>query len=296
MVSSVSGKNVWVSMLSKFLSRKVNPRDATLDAYIKSIDAYNAAQPNVEMLDAIRHYNHSIVDSLNTIRPLKGRRILDIGASPHGYALERCLMLGAAEYVGIGLDIHEDFGLVTTASKARLTYMNAESLSFDGNEFDAIVTMSTFEHIGNVDKALSEFRRVLKPGGCVLVSFEPLWTCSYGHHLHHLGEVSRLVPDWAHLMWTRSEMAEYLHSRWPDNAPLSVEDACTWIYDGDALNRKGIVEMRQILSDCRMHIEWIIPMPDESRSETQLAMAMEKTGLSREDLMTKGLSVLIYKH
>lgn len=296
MVSLVSGKNPWVSMLSKLLSRKDSQPDATLDAYIKDIDSYNAAQPNAEMLDAIRHYNHSIVDSLNSIRPLKGRRILDIGASPHGYALERCLLLGAAEYVGIGLDIHEDFDLTTASSKAHLTYMNAESLSFDGNEFDAIVTMSTFEHIGNVGKALSEFRRVLKPGGCILVSFEPLWTCSYGHHLHHLGEVSALVPDWAHLMWAKPEMTEYLHSCWPENAPLSVEDACEWIYEGDALNRKGIVEMRQILFDCQMHIEWIIPMPDENRSEAQLTLAMEKTGLSREDLMTKGLSVLIYKH
>ena len=296
MVSSVSGKNAWVSRLSKLLSRKDSQPDAMLDSYIKSIDSYNAAQSNAGMLDDIRRYNHSIVDSFNTIRPLKGRRILDIGASPHGYALERCLLLGAAEYVGIGLDIHEEFGLETASGKALLTYMNAESLSFDSNEFDSIVTMSTFEHIGNVGKALSEFRRVLRPGGCILVSFEPLWTCSYGHHLHHLGEVSRLVPDWAHLVWSKHEMTEYLHTCWPENAPLSVEDACVWIYDGDALNRKGIVEMRQILSDCQMHIEWIVPMPDDRRNEAQLALAMEKTGLSREDLMTKGLSVLIYKH
>ncbi|WP_233862470.1 class I SAM-dependent methyltransferase [Paraburkholderia adhaesiva] len=296
MFSTVTGKNLWASTLSKLLSRKGSPIDATLEAYIKSINSYNASQPNVEMLDAIRRYNHTIVDSLNTIQPLKGRRILDIGASPHGYALERCLTLGAAEYVGIGLDIHDEFDLVTTSGNARLTYMNAESLEFSDNEFESIVTMSTFEHIGNVGKALSEFRRVLKPGGCILISFEPLWTCSYGHHLHHLGEISRLVPDWAHLMWSKTEMYEHLHSCWPDNAPISVEDACTWIYDGDALNRKGIVEMRQILSDCQMHIEWIIPMLDESRSEEQLALAREKTGLSREDLMTKGLSVLIYKH
>jgi ubiquinone/menaquinone biosynthesis C-methylase UbiE len=296
MVSVRFDKKPWLSKLSHLLSPKGDAHDATLKAYIKGIDNFNLNQNNSGMLDAIRQYNHTIVDSLNSIRPLNGLRILDIGASPHGYALERCLSLGVAEYVGIGLDIHEDFHLKTAACHADLTYMNAESLSFKDNDFDVIVTMSTFEHISNPDKALSEIRRVLKPGGCALITFEPIWTCSYGHHLHHFGEVSNLVPDWAHLMWSKTEMAQYLASRWPDNAPLSVEDACEWVYNGDELNRKGIEEMRHILFDCRMHIEWIMPMADTSRNEAQLLLASEKTRLSRDDLMTKGLSVLIYKH
>jgi ubiquinone/menaquinone biosynthesis C-methylase UbiE len=288
-------RNGFISRLSKFFSPKLEETDARLSEYIQGIDEFNSAQPNCEMLNAIRAYNHSIINSLNTIRPLAGSRILDIGASPHGYALERCLKLNAAEYVGIGLDISETSVLVTDKGKAELMYMNAEALSFKDSEFDAIVTMSTFEHIGDLRKTLLEFQRVLKPEGLILISFEPIWTCSYGHHLHHLGEISQLVPDWAHLLWNRQEMGDYLRPRWPANAPLTVEEACHWIYEGDALNRKGIVEMRQILDDCPMRVEWIMPMPDQDRDLTQLQIAQEKTGLSKEDLMTKGLSVLIYK-
>ncbi|MEI7995248.1 MAG: class I SAM-dependent methyltransferase [Methylococcaceae bacterium] len=266
-----------------------------LNDYIKEIDAYNAAQSNFEMLDAIRQYNHYIINSLNSIRPLSGLRILDVGASPHGYALEESLALGVSEYVGIGLDISEDFSMKTETARGSLAYMNAESLSFKDNEFDVIVTMSTFEHIGDVSLALAEFHRVLKPSGYALISFEPIWTCSYGHHLHHLGEISKLVPDWAHLMWSKNEMMEHLKSCWPPDAPLNVQEACDWIYDDNVLNRKGISEIRTILSESQMQIEWIIPMMDESRNDEQLTAAAKITGLSREDLMSKGLSILLYK-
>jgi hypothetical protein len=37
-------------------------------------------------------------------------------------------------------------------------------------------------------------------------------------------------------------------------------------------------------------------MMDESRNESQLTAAIEKTGLTRDDLMAKGLSILLYKH
>lgn len=295
MIAKSSTARIWASKLRSLFRSERQENCPKLRAYVENINAYNAAQSNSEMLDAIRQYNHSTIDSLNSIRPLSGLRILDVGASPHGYALEKSLALGVSEYVGIGLDINEDFSLITKTGRGRLANMNAESLSFKDNEFDAIVTMSTFEHIGDVGMALSEFRRVLKPQGCALVSFEPIWTCSYGHHLHHLGEISKFVPDWAHLLWTKNEMMEYLNACWPQNAPLSVAEACAWIYEDNVLNRKDITEMRKILSECQMHIEWIVPLVDQDRNEEQLTAAVEKTGLSRDDLMTKGLSVLLYK-
>jgi ubiquinone/menaquinone biosynthesis C-methylase UbiE len=296
MISIFSRANILASKVRNLFRSKSQKNCPKLQAYIKNIDAYNAAQSNSEMLDAIRQYNHFMINALNSIRPLSGDRILDVGASPHGYALEESLALGASEYVGIGLDISEDFSIETKTGRGRLAYMNAESLSFKDNEFDVIVTMSTFEHIGNLNMALSEFHRVLKQEGCVLISFEPIWTCSYGHHLHHIGDISKLVPDWAHLLWSKTEMMEYLNTCWPSNAPLSVQEAGDWIYEDNVLNRKGIKEIRKTLYECQMHVEWIAPMLDETRNEEQLTAAVEKTGLSREDLMAKGLSILLYKH
>lgn len=281
--------------VSKLVRGRQSYGTRELADYSRSIDEYNAAQGNREMLDAIRGYNHSIIDALHGIRPLAGLRLLDVGASPHGYALERALAHGTAEYVGIGLDISESFELHTPKGSGRLQYMNAEALAFHDGEFDAIVSMSTFEHIGDLDRCLSEFHRVLKPGGGALISFEPIWTCSYGHHLHHLGEVARLVPDWSHLLWTREEMASHLDRCWPADAAWSAAQACAWVYDGDGLNRKGIRQTKAILEASPLHIEWISPMVDEPRDPVQLDAAAARTGLTAEELMTKGLSVYLTK-
>ncbi len=266
-----------------------------LQNYIKKIDDYNAKQTNFKMLDAIRKYNHFIIDNLNSIKPLSGLRLLDVGASPHGYALEKSLDLGVTEYIGIGLDIHENVSIKTPIGSGSLLYMNAESLSFKDNEFDAILSISTFEHIADLRKVLSEFHRVLKPQGCALITFEPVWTCSYGHHLHHLGEISKLVPDWAHLLLSPTEMKNYLSQCWPKNEKMSISEICNLIYEDNFINRIGIKEMRKIISESPMHIEWIVPIPDEPRDEKQLISAAEKTGLSKEELMIKGLSMLLYK-
>ena len=291
-----SKARAWASIIRKLFPHPSNSKICPeLVAYIKTIDTYNAAQSNAEMLNAIRQYNHSVLDSLNRVRDLSGLRILDVGASPHGYALEKALLLGVSEYVGIGLDISETFTLHTYTGRARLLNMNAEALNFPDRAFDAIVTMSTFEHIGNLELALSEFYRVLRPNGCVLISFEPIWTCSYGHHLHHFGAISNLVPDWSHLLWSKPEMLAYLTTCWPSGAPLSVEEACDWIYEDNALNRIGIREIRSILTECQLQVEWVAPMVDDPRDEKQLTAAVEKLGLSPDELMTKGLSVLLYK-
>ena len=78
---------------------------SSLAEYRVSIDGFNASQPNKALLDGIRAFNHDTVNELNKVRPLREAFVLDIGASPHGYALERTLEHGARLYVGVGLDV-----------------------------------------------------------------------------------------------------------------------------------------------------------------------------------------------
>ena len=44
------------------------------------------------------------------------------------------------------------------------------SLPFGDNEFDRIVSFETLEHLAEQDQLLAEFRRVLKPDGCLILS------------------------------------------------------------------------------------------------------------------------------
>ena len=216
-----------------------------------TINACNTAQPNKEFLDSIRAYNHSMIDEMNRIHPLRRCMLLDIGASPHAYTLERALEQGVTLYAGIGLDIASpQCVLGVPGNVGLLLHMDAASLRFPDDMFDTIVSCSTFEHIQNVQAVLAEMARVLKPNGLALVSFEPIWSCSYGHHLHHFGAWTELVPPWAHLLWTPQQMHEALAEDYPVEAPLLLEQLIDWVYTGNAINRLNIRQFRDILHAC----------------------------------------------
>ena len=51
---------------------------------------------------------------------------------------------------------------------------DARRLPFKDNMFDCLVTVSTFKHIQRYQEAVVEWRRVLKPGGSLII-IEPSW-------------------------------------------------------------------------------------------------------------------------
>jgi len=268
----------------------------TLEEYRKIVDQHIESQPNKSLLEAIRSFNHSQLDEFNRSCPLNGTRLLDIGASPHGYALEHALEQGVSLYVGIGLDIKtRDLVRTPAGNTGMLMPMNALDLKFPTGMFDAVICLSVFEHVSDPAAALEEINRILQPGGCALISFEPVWTCSYGHHLHHFGDCAKLVPPWAHLIWTSEQMRDNLQKQWPKDAPISLDDAINWVYHSDALNRIPLARHRDIFREASLNVEWIQPLPNEKIDETSLKKAAKSTGFSGEDLRTRGLSVLLRK-
>jgi ubiquinone/menaquinone biosynthesis C-methylase UbiE len=55
---------------------------------------------------------------------------------------------------------------------------NAEELPFESETFDAVVGLDIFEHVEHDERAFAEVRRVLKPGGILILSvpaFQSLW-------------------------------------------------------------------------------------------------------------------------
>ena len=78
--------------------------DPPFEDYAGSIEAYIATRPD---MSGVRAYNHQMLDIFDPLRPLAGRSPGDIGASPHGFALEWALRKDVSSYTGIGLGIHE---------------------------------------------------------------------------------------------------------------------------------------------------------------------------------------------
>ncbi len=270
------------------------PRVLSLEDYISTIQAFNETRPD---LDGVRTYNHEMIDVLAQLRPIAGKQLLDVGASPHGYALEWAMQKRVSTYIGIGLGVCEPLEVQHHGHVGKLINMNAEAMEFEPATFDLILSISTFEHFSNGAQVLREMYRVLKRGGSALFSFQPVWTCSRGHHLHHIPAVAKLIPPWGHLLWDAEAMYRACQGHWPADAPMSLEKVIEWIYKGDEINRMDIVTLQDMFYRSEFQIEWITPLlDDESNDKPLIANYLSKIlPHSARDLMTLGFSLLLNK-
>jgi len=93
-----------------------------------------------------------------------------------------------------------------------------QALTFDDASFDVVLTSDVLEHVANLDRALNEIRRVLKPGG------HHVFTVPADPELPH-------TIERAHL-----EGATVVH----DLAP---------VYHGDSMRGEGILAFRDFAAD-----------------------------------------------
>ncbi|NQT15659.1 MAG: class I SAM-dependent methyltransferase [Planctomycetes bacterium] len=92
---------------------------------------------------------------------------------------KRCLEIGCGR--GAFQDLVDDYTGVDISTSVRqclhkpFYHASATSLPFEDNSFDAAWSIWVLEHIVDPEKALLEMRRVLKPGGLLLLC--PAWQC-----------------------------------------------------------------------------------------------------------------------
>ncbi|MDP1850301.1 MAG: class I SAM-dependent methyltransferase [Solirubrobacteraceae bacterium] len=101
-------------------------------------------------------------------RLARGRDVLD-AACGEGYGSAMLAAAGASTVVGIDID-------AATVAHARATHGvdvrqgDVSRLPFDDVTFGLVVSFETIEHVAEPERALDEFRRVLAPGGLLVVS------------------------------------------------------------------------------------------------------------------------------
>lgn len=118
----------------------------------------------------------------NLLKEVQGR-VLDVGcgAGMVGRILERQEVWGVDEDpVAVSKACHY---MVATRS-------SAEKLVFSNNHFDAVTAFDVLEHLQDDDKSLEEIRRVLKPGGKLIMTV-PLHPSFWSDHDVECGHYRR---------------------------------------------------------------------------------------------------------
>lgn len=138
---------------------------------------FNAIAPRYDLLNHLLSFGADFYwrrKAIDLLKPLKPRRILDVGTGTGDFAIV-AVRLKPDEIIGV--DIAEEMlklGNKKLQDKnlnglVRLEFGNAEELQFADDSFDAVTVAFGVRNFENLERGLSEMRRVLKPGGAALI-------------------------------------------------------------------------------------------------------------------------------
>lgn len=127
---------------------------------------------------------------------LRDQRVLDFGCG-HGALSVSAAQRGAREVLGIDLDRRRiDFASrhlsnQYPALKEVVRFSTADISELDGAAlFDVILSKDTLEHVDDIRLIAQQMRRLLRPGGRLVVGFSPLFYSPFGDH----GRVGIALP------------------------------------------------------------------------------------------------------
>jgi len=110
---------------------------------------------------------------VRALGPHTGERVLDVGSGPGFLAGAIAHAVGPGGRVS-GVDISEPLLAVARSHCAHQSWVefrhaDATRLPFADHAFDAAVSIQVLEYVRDVDAALAEIHRVLRPGGRVVI-------------------------------------------------------------------------------------------------------------------------------
>ena len=153
---------------------------------------------------------------------LKNHHVLDIGCGL-GANIDFLASIGAAHITG--LDIRESqinstkrmFFSTSYKMKEKLSFTvaDAASLPFESNSFDSMIAADTFEHIDDLQNAMNELARVLKPGGNLYAYFPPFYA-PWGAHM-----VNWITVPWCQVFFSEKTILNAARRLERDNKAIN---------------------------------------------------------------------------
>jgi SAM-dependent methyltransferase len=130
-----------------------------------------------------------------------GEQILDLGSGPGLLACELATEVGAGGRI-TAVDVSAEMNLIAShrvedaglTAQVEVVSGDAKSLAFEDGSFDAAVSTQVLEYLVDVDAALRELHRVLRPGGR-LVLLDTEWDTIVWFS-NHQDRTERILEAW----------------------------------------------------------------------------------------------------
>lgn len=138
----------------------------------------------------------------------KGRKILDIGCYDGGF-----LDSLGKDYERFGIEIHESAAERARGRGIDIIGADYSDLAEIADKFDVVVAMDVIEHVPDPKYFLALLKKVLKPGGRMIVSTgntqapswrwmgSRYWYCTFAEH------ISFISPEWCYLVAKQTDLA-----------------------------------------------------------------------------------------
>lgn len=180
-------------------------------------------------------------------------------------------------------------GLSIDLGKIEFHTVDAQELIYANDKFDFVFSLNALEHIPNPLRAVEEVWRVLKPGGAFYASFDPVWTADSGSHFFHYTK-----EPWLHLLVEDDEYCSRMKAMGATDS-----DLCDYRF---AMNRHSslfyLTEMHRLLNKLFSKAQldhWSGCVSKDYYSHPNLFKACERTGLSLDQLLIRGFSIVAIK-
>jgi ubiquinone/menaquinone biosynthesis C-methylase UbiE len=186
-----------VSWLSRFLSRS-KPRQLDADLLRRIRISFEDAAADEEHFPTTidpRIFHVQLI--LREFGDLSGKRVLDVGCGKGRFA--RILKEQNPDAVVIALDLAEAM-LRSVPKQAAPVSATMTALPFGDAAFDAAYATESLEHAVDIERAVAEICRVVKPGGRIVI---------IDKNAEHWGKLK--TPEWE--KWFRREELERLLGR-----------------------------------------------------------------------------------
>ena len=192
----------------------------------------------------------------NLVERVRGKRVLDFGCG-RGWQAVALKQLGAGEVWGVDI-VPESLALARGLASNR----NVDVHFVDeipptlAKTFDVVMSISAFEHFADPVAITREMRRMVAPGGSIIITWAEPW---YSHNGSHIGNFTRIpgtnapIP-WCNLLFSDKALLA-LRAQFRPERPTRLEDI------PGGLNRMTIARFEKIMRSSGMQIETLKTHP-----------------------------------